>query len=57
MTPREAQTKTFCHSLRNVKVEVISDTLVEEEANKVGDTWPERVVGVEMRKVLDTLGG
>ena len=57
MTLREAQTKTLCHALRNVKVEVISDTLVEEEANKVVDTWPDRVVGVEIRKVHDTLGG
>ena len=51
MTLREAQTKTLCYALRNVKVEVISDTLVEEEANKVVDTWHDRVVGVEIRKV------
>ena len=40
----------------HVKVEVISDTLVEEEASKVVVTWPDIVVSVEIRNVLDTLG-
>ena len=53
---REAQTKTHCHLLLHVKVEVISDTLVEEEASKVVVTWPDIVVRVEIRNVLDTLG-
>ena len=57
MTLREAQTKTLCHALRNVKVEVISDTLVEEEANKVVDTWPDRVwmTYLEAEALINTL--
>ena len=55
-TLREAQTKTHSHPLRDVKVEVISDTLVEEKASKVVDTWPDTVARVEIRKVHDTLG-
>ena len=55
-TLREAQTKKHCHLLLDVKVEVISDTLVEEEASKVVDTWPDTVVRVEIRNMLDALG-
>ena len=57
VTLREAQTKTLCHALRNVKVEVISDTLVEEEANKVVDTWPDRVwmTYLEAEALINTL--
>ena len=42
--------------MRDIKVEVISDTLVEEKAGKVVDTWPDTVARVEIRKVHDTLG-
>ena len=42
-TLREVQTKTHCNPLRDVKVEAISDTLVEVEARKVVDIWADTV--------------
>ena len=38
-TLREVRTKTHCHPLGDVKIEAISDTLVEVEASKVVYTW------------------
>ena len=55
-TIREAQTKTDCHPLRDVKIEEISRTMLEVEASKVVDTWANRVARVEIRTVDDKLG-
>jgi len=47
------QTKTHCHPLRDVKIEVISD---EVEARKVVDIWADTVARVEIRTVNEILG-
>ena len=54
-TIREVQTKRHCHPLRDVKMEAISDTLVEVDARKVVHTWADTVPRVEIRTVDDTL--
>ena len=52
-TLREAQSKTHCHPLRHVKIEVNSNTLVEVEASKMVGTCAESLQPVA--KVLETL--
>ena len=42
--------------MRDIKIDVTSDTLVEMEARKVVNIWAETVARVEERRVNDTLG-
>ena len=50
-TLREVQTKTHFHPLRDLRIEAISNTLVEVEANKVVYTWADTVARVKIRTV------
>ena len=52
----EAQTKTYCHPLRDVKIEAISVTLGEVRASKLVDAWGDTLARVEIRTVDGTLG-
>ena len=54
-TLREAHNKTHRNPLRHVKIEGISDTLVEVEAIKEVNTWANKIARVEIRTVDDTL--
>ena len=54
-TLREAQTKRHCHPLCVVKMQAISDTLIEVDASKVVHTWTDTVPRMEIRTVDDTL--
>ena len=54
-TLREAQRKTHCHPLQDVKIQVNSNTLVEVDASKVVGTWAERIARMEIRTVNETL--
>ena len=51
----EAQTKTHCHPLRDVKIEAIGVTLGEVKASKLADAWGDTVARVEIRTVDGTL--
>ena len=55
-TLREAQTKTLCHPLRDVKIEASSVTLCEVREFKIADTWADKKARIEIRTVDDTLG-
>ena len=55
-TLREAQTKTLCHPLRDVKIEASSVTLCEVREFKIVDTWADKKARIEIRTVDDTLG-
>ena len=50
-TLREAQTKRHCHPLCVVKMQAISDTLIEVDASKVVHTWIDTVPRMEIRTV------
>ena len=50
-TLREVQTKTHFHPLPDLRVEAISNTLVEVEGNKVVYTWADTVARVKIRTV------
>ena len=45
------QTKTHFHPLRDLRIDAISNTLVEFEANKVVYTWADTVARVKIRTV------
>ena len=42
--------------MRDIKIDVTSETLVEMEARKVVNIWADTVARVEERRVNDTLG-
>ena len=53
---REAQNKTHCLPLHDVKIEAISSTLFEVEVSKVVVTWVNSVARVEIRTVYNKPG-